>query len=259
MIRVALGIEYAGDELHGFQKQKNIPTVQFYLENALSNIANEKIMLHCAGRTDAGVHATGQVVHFDTHAKRHVEAFLWGANAKLPANIRIRWARQVDFHFHARFSAIGRSYRYIIYNHPVQSALFNKRVTWYYYPLDIHKMNLAAQYVLGEQDFSSFRSAECGANSPMRCVQFVKIIRAASFIVMDISANAFLHHMVRNIMGVLIKIGSSTLPPEWMQSVLLAKDRKCAAMTAPASGLYLTRVDYLLPYSFPQAELPQFF
>lgn len=259
MIRIALGIEYAGESLHGFQKQHHVPTVQFHLEKALSEIANEPIFLHCAGRTDTGVHATGQVIHFDTKAKRHAEAFLWGANAKLPPFIRVRWARQVDFHFHARFSAVSRAYRYIIYNHPVHSALLNKRVTWHYYPLDISKMNLAANYLLGEQDFSAFRSSECGAKSPMRCVQSVHLIRSGSWIYMDIQANAFLHHMVRNIMGALIKIGSTEISVDWMQVVLASKDRKCAAATAPSDGLYLTRVEYPSPYEFPKGEIPEFF
>lgn len=259
MIRIALGIEYAGESLHGFQKQHQVLTVQSYLEQALSEVANEAIFLHCAGRTDTGVHATGQVVHFDTHAKRHADAFLWGANAKLPPFIRVRWARQVDFHFHARFSAIARSYRYVIYNHPVHSALLHKRVTWHYYPLDIGKMNQAAQFLLGEQDFSAFRSSECGAKSPMRCIQTANLIRMNSWVYLDITANAFLHHMVRNIMGALIRIGSSDISPEWMKTILASKDRRCAAATAPSDGLYLTRVDYLSPYQFPQGELPEFF
>lgn len=254
-MRIALGVEYNGETLFGWQAQRNVSTVQGHLQAALEKIANEPIFLHCAGRTDAKVHALGQVAHFDTNAKRHIDAWVWGVNTHLPSSICVRWARPVDFHFHARFSAVARRYRYVIYNHPIRPAILHKRVTWYYYPLDVERMREAAQYLLGEQDFSSFRAAECNSKSPMRKVMDFTIERRGDFIVFEIQANAFLHHMVRNIAGVLMKIGAGLQPPQWMQSVLLAKSRKAAAETAPPDGLYLIKVFYQDPYIFPENAL----
>lgn len=254
MRRIALGIEYNGFGFHGWQAQHNRPTIQGTLEAALSKVANEPITLFCAGRTDANVHATGQVVHFDTHAKRHIDAWIWGTNSYLPPSIVVRWARHVDFSFHARFTARARRYRYIIYNHPVRPAILSNRVTWHYYPLDVERMREAGKYLIGEQDFSSFRSSQCNSKSPMRNITEFNIFRKGDFIYLDIQANAFLHHMVRNIVGSLGKIGSRHREPEWMQEVLQAKSRRVAAETAPADGLYLTRVDYPEPYIFPVSE-----
>jgi tRNA pseudouridine38-40 synthase len=193
----------------------------------------------------------GQVVHFDTHAKRHIDAWIWGANAHLPPAIAVNWARPVDFHFHARFSALSRRYRYVIYNHPIRPALLDRRVAWHYYPLDTAAMREAGQYLLGEQDFSSFRSSQCNSKSPMRNVLSFQIERQDHFIIIEMEANAFLHHMVRNIVGSLLKIGSGLKPPIWMSEILRAKDRRIAAETAPADGLYLLRVTYPAPYIFP--------
>jgi tRNA pseudouridine38-40 synthase len=251
-MRIALGIEYNGEQLYGWQRQHDVPTVQAHLEDALSHIANERIFLHCAGRTDAHVHALGQVVHFDTKAKRHIDAWVWGTNSHLPPSICVQWAKAVDFHFHARFSAIARRYRYIIYNHPVRPAMLSKRVTWHYYPLNVDLMREAGQYLLGEQDFSSFRASECNSKTPMRNVTDFTIERRGEFIILEIQANAFLHHMVRNIAGVLMKIGSGLKPPSWMKEVLEAKSRRAAAETAPPDGLYLINVFYKEPYLFPQ-------
>ena len=252
-MRVALGIEYNGFGFYGWQAQKSgVPTVQAALEEALSKVANESIQLFCAGRTDADVHASGQVVHFDTRAKRHIDAWVWGWNSHLPPSIVIRWAKMVDYHFHARFTALSRRYRYIIFNHPIRPAILDKQVSWCYYPLDVEKIKQAGQYLLGEQDFSSFRSSQCNSKTPMRCVLDFQCWRKDQYVIFEIEANAFLHHMVLNIAGVLLKIGSGRKPVEWMQEVLAAKSRRMAAETAPAHGLYLIQVKYPDQYILPR-------
>lgn len=254
-MRIALGVEYNGHNFHGWQSQNTTPnTIQETLEKALMQVANEPIYLFCAGRTDSNVHATGQVVHFDTKAKRHIDAWIWGTNSHLPPSISVRWARQVDFHFHARFTATARRYSYVIFNHPIRPAILSTRATWHYYPLDIERMREAGQYLIGEQDFSSFRSSQCNSNSPMRNVHEFKIDRYDDFVVFEIEANAFLHHMVRNIAGTLMKIGGGFKEPKWMQEVLLAKSRRAAAETALPDGLYLTSVTYPQPYNFPPSR-----
>lgn len=255
-MRIALGIEYNGHGFYGWQAQRhdNLPTIQGALEAALARVANEDIFLHCAGRTDANVHATGQVVHFDTHAKRHIDAWIWGTNSFLPPSVVVKWARKVDYRFHARFQATSRRYRYIIYNHPIRPAILSAKVTWHYYPLDVDKIREAAVYLIGEQDFSSFRSSQCGSKSPMRNVQEFTIRRQGHYIIIEIEANAFLHHMVRNIVGSLMKVGAGLKAPIWIKEVLDAKSRKVAAETAPADGLYLTHVRYPEPYIFPLSE-----
>lgn len=250
-MRIALGVEYNGSGFYGWQAQRGLATIQATLEEALGKVANEPVQLVCAGRTDANVHATGQVVHFDTGAKRHVDAWIWGTNAHLPPSIVVRWARQVDYRFHARFKATARRYRYIIFNHPIRPAILSSKASWHYYPLNIDSMREAGKYLIGEQDFSSFRSSQCNSNSPMRCVTEFTIARQGDFVLFEIEANAFLHHMVRNIAGTLMKIGSGAKEPAWMQEVLLAKSRRMAARTAPPDGLYLTRVSYPEPYIFP--------
>lgn len=250
-MRIALGIEYNGCGFYGWQAQRGLPTIQKSLQEALSKIANEAIFLYCAGRTDANVHATGQVVHFDTRAKRHIDAWIWGTNTHLPSSIVVKWAKQVDYHFHARFSALARRYRYIIFNHPIRPALLNARTSWHYYPLEVDRMQQASHYLLGENDFSSFRSSQCNSKSPMRNVTECIIKRHGDFVILDIEANAFLHHMVRNIVGTLMKIGSGYKEIDWMNKVLQAKSRRAAAETAPADGLYLTQVRYPKSYIFP--------
>ncbi len=250
-MRIVLGIEYNGYGYYGWQAQRGLNTIQSTLQDALAKVANEPIFLFCAGRTDANVHATGQVVHFDTHAKRHIDAWIWGTNSYLPSSIVVKWAKQVDYHFHARFTATSRCYRYIIFNHPIRPAILSTRVTWHYYPLDIVRMQEAGNYLIGEQDFSSFRSSQCNSKSPMRNVTTFNVQRHGDFIVLEIEANAFLHHMVRNIAGTLMKIGAGYKEVGWMQEVLQAKSRRAAAETAPAEGLYLTQVRYPEPYIFP--------
>lgn len=251
-MKIALGVEYVGTDYHGWQWQANLSTVQGTLEKALSRIADEKIQTFCAGRTDAGVHAKGQVIHFETNARRPLRAWILGTNSHLPNSISVRFSEEVDDEFHARFSALSRSYRYIIYNHLSRPAVLHNQVTWRYEPLNTGAMHSAGQCLLGEKDFSSFRSSECESSTPMRNMKKLNVYRINDYVIIDIEANAFLHHMVRNIVGVLIRIGEGYEEPEWMESVLLARDRRQAAETAPASGLYLNYVTYPSRYSFPQ-------
>lgn len=251
-MKIALGIEYNGHGYYGWQTQRNLPTIQSCLEHALSIIADEPIQIFCAGRTDAGVHATGQVVHFNTNANRNMRAWILGTNAHLPPDIAVCWMKMVDEDFHARFSALSRLYRYVIYNHLTRPAILTNRVTWYYEELNLATMQAASHYLIGELDFSSFRSAECESKTPMRNLKRLTIHRYDDYVVIEIEANAFLHHMVRNIVGVLMRIGAGFKEPEWMHEVLLAKDRRKAAETAPAAGLYLTRVSYPTSYLFPE-------
>lgn len=250
-MRIALGIEYNGHDFYGWQAQQNLVTVQGCLEIALSQIANEPINVFCAGRTDAGVHASGQVIHFDTQSKRDSRAWILGTNTLLPPTISVRWAQEMDNEFHARFSAVYRRYRYVIHNHSTRSALFSNRVTWFHPHLNAEEMHEAAQYLLGELDFSSFRSSQCESKTPMRNVQEISVKRHGDFIVVEIQANAFLHHMVRNIVGVLLEVGTKKRPPIWALEVLHAKDRRMAAETAPAEGLYLIQVGYPEAYCLP--------
>lgn len=251
-MRVALGIEYNGQNFYGWQAQENLETIQGNLEKALSHIANEPITLFCAGRTDAGVHATGQVAHFDTQAVRELRAWTFGTNALLPPDIAVCWAQVVPDDFHARYTALSRSYRYIIYNYPARPAILTGRVTWHYGELDVSAMQEAGKYFLGEQDFSAFRSAQCEAKTPMRNVHALNVRRSNDYIIIEVTANAFLHHMVRNIVGVLLQIGSGVQKPEWVQTVLASKDRRQAAATADAAGLYLVKVQYPEKFVFPE-------
>ena len=207
-MRVALGIEYEGSNYAGFQRQTTLKTVQGELERALSIVANEKIEIQCAGRTDAGVNATGQVVHFDTNAQRSERSWIMGTNVNLPDDIAVTFAKIVDDSFHARFSAKARRYRYIISNTVYRPGILNKGVSVYQGNFDVEKMQEAADYIIGEHDFSSFRAADDESRTSMRCVHFVKITRFGQYIVFDIAANAFLMHMVRNIVGSLLTVGN---------------------------------------------------
>ena len=252
--RIVLGIEYNGSLFSGYQLQsQGTRTVQGELENALSKIANEAVRLTCAGRTDTGVHATGQVVHFDTSVQRELKAWMLGGNTNLPADISVHWVRQVNENFSARFSAISRSYRYILFNRKARPAVFQHNVAWSYELLDENAMNLAAQFLLGEHDFSAFRSSRCQAKHAIRVMQNISVKRKGDYLVLDIKANAFLHHMVRNIMGTLMTIGHGDQPVEWMQEILQAGDRKCAGKTAAAAGLYLVNVEYPEVYGLPDS------
>jgi tRNA pseudouridine38-40 synthase len=245
MQRIALGIEYAGHFFHGFQAQPHdIRTVQQGLEGALTQIANEPIKLVCAGRTDAGVHGTNQVVHFDTLAKRVDSAWLRGANAKLPEGIAIRWVKHVSPDFHSRFSALSRTYRYVIYNTKTPSALLNNYVTWDRRSLDVDQMIEASRSLLGQHDFSAFRAVQCQAKNPTRNMKRIDISRQGEFIVIEVEASAFLYHMVRNIVGVLTSIAASEKPVSWAAEVLEGRDRTLGGVTAPADGLYLVSIEY---------------
>ncbi len=258
-MRIALGIEYNGSQYHGWQRQSHAPSIQTEVEAALSRICAHPVDVVCAGRTDAGVHATGQIVHFDTDAKRDISAFTLGMNSQLPDDIAVRFANQVDDEFHARFSATARRYRYIIYNHPYRPGILRSGVTHYHLPLDVERMKKACPVLLGEQDFTSFRAVHCQSNTPFRNIHHLAVERFGAYIVIDIKANAFLHHMVRNITGCLLDIGSGKEEPEWMAYLLGAKDRTLASATAKANGLYLVGVDYPEKWQIPEMPLGPLF
>ena len=255
--RVALALEYQGSAFFGWQAQRklNLPTVQETLDNALSQIASAPITTVCAGRTDTGVHASYQVVHFETPVARTEKAWVFGGNTSLPDGVAIKWARPVPPEFHARFSATARRYRYIIHNHPTRSAHLGTLTTFFPHVLDVELMHSEAQHLLGEQDFSSFRGAGCQSNTAMRNVHQVMVSRCGDFIVVDIQANAFLLHMVRNIVGTLLAVGSGRKPPGWTAQVFAAKDRTLAAATAPPQGLYLVDVHYPSEFALPPSAL----
>lgn len=254
MQRVALAVEYNGACFHGFQSQPGgVTTVQQALEHALSKVAAEPITLVCAGRTDAGVHATTQIIHFDTLAKRPAKAWVMGTRAHLPASVAVRWAKDVVPQFHARFSALSRTYRYLLSDCATYSSLTHDRVTWCNRPLDLARMRAGAKHLIGEHDFTSFRASQCQARSPVRNIHHLHIVRRGDLIVLEVQANAFLHHMVRNIVGVLIAVGSGDADPSWVAEVLAAKDRSRAGVTARPNGLYLVSVDYPSQFTFPKA------
>lgn len=257
--KIALGIEYDGHAYFGWQRQQNVPSVQAHLETALSKIAQETVTVFCAGRTDAGVHATGQVVHFETAAKRDLVAWIMGVNAQLPPDIAVKWAQPVSVEFHARFSATARRYRYIIYNKRHRSAILHAGVTHYYHALDADKMHAAAQCLLGEHDFSSFRAAQCQSHSPCRNVSHIHVQRLGDYVIVDIKANAFVHHMVRNIVGSLMEVGCGAQSETWMAALLALKDRTQAAATAKPNGLYLVDVDYPSEFNLPTTSLGPLF
>lgn len=253
MRRVAMAVEYLGTNYHGFQTQASgVTTVQQCLEKALSAVADEPITLVCAGRTDAGVHATAQVVHFDTLAERPEKAWVRGTRAHLPLDISVRWARPVVPAFHARFSARARSYRYLISDRSTYSALLHQQLTWSRKPLDVQRMQSAAQCLLGTQDFTSFRASQCQAKSPVRTIEHLDIVRRGELVIVEVKANAFLHHMVRNIVGVLMAIGAGEAPPEWMAQILAARDRSQGGVTARPFGLHLVAVDYPPEFGLPE-------
>lgn len=250
-MRIAIGIEYDGTQYCGWQSQQNHISIQSTLESALSKVANEPITIMGAGRTDRGVHALGQVAHFDTNSIRNSRSWILGSNTHLPADISILWAQEIADDFHARYSALSRRYQYFIYNHWVRPAVWRQQATWFYHALDENKMQQAANYFLGEHDFASLRSSECQAKTTSRCVNNFIIKRNNYWIMFDVTANAFLHHMVRNMVGVLLKIGTGEQKPEWVQTVLEARDRRAAGITAPAQGLYLVEVKYPEQYQIP--------
>jgi tRNA pseudouridine38-40 synthase len=255
--RIACGIEYDGSRYNGWQAQSqlSVSTIQQQLEEALASVSVEPIRVHCAGRTDTGVHGHEQIVHFDSPVSRSSKSWVLGTNANLPYDIRVRWAVAVPHTFHARFSALSRRYRYIIANTPVRPALLNGKITWQRRDLDVALMHAEAQALLGEQDFSAFRAASCQSVSPMRNVQNVEVSRRGDCVLIDIRANAFLHHMVRNIAGSLMAIGTGRKAAGWIAELLKGRDRAVAADTAPADGLYLVRVEYPQEYRLPHSPL----
>ena len=250
-MRIALCVEYDGAGFHGWQSQPDGDTVQDALQRALGDIAAEPIAVVCAGRTDAGVHALAQIVHIDTGAARPANAWVRGANSRLPEAVAVRWAQEVSPDFHARFSAFARTYRYVLYNSPVRPALDANRGGWFHLPLDAKAMGAAASRLLGEHDFSAFRAAECQAKSPVKTLHTAKVLRQGPYIVCEFRANAFLHHMVRNMVGALVWVGTGKRPPEWIAELLAGGDRSRAAPTFAASGLYLCGVDYDARWRLP--------
>ena len=258
-MKVALGIEYDGAGFHGWQTQQHgVRTVQIELERALSVVAAHPVHLYCAGRTDTGVHGMGQVVHFETDAERRPRSWILGANSNLPDDVRVHWAQPVDDDFHARFSARRRAYRYVILNRWIRSAILRDRVSYHRDPLDEKRMAAAAERLLGEHDFSSFRAQGCQAKSPVRTLLRAEVSRVGDFIYLDVEANAFLHHMVRNIAGVLMAIGEGKREPEWVDELLSVCDRTLAGVTAPPQGLYLVSVGYD-DYDLPAPPTPPTF
>jgi tRNA pseudouridine38-40 synthase len=253
-VRIALGIEYDGRAFCGWQTQPTGCAAQDKLESALAQLAGESIATVCAGRTDAGVHALAQVVHFDTAARRPLTAWVRGANALLPRSIAVTWARVVAAEFHARYAARERCYRYVLLNRAMRPAAEQGRVGWFHLPLALDQMQRGAQALLGEHDFSAFRSSECQARSPVRTLHRLDIERRGDYLLFEFSANAYLHHMVRNIVGALVYVGKGRQPPEWIAEVLHGRDRTRAAPTFDAAGLYLTRVVYDAAWGLPTAR-----
>ncbi|HKA42577.1 MAG TPA: tRNA pseudouridine(38-40) synthase TruA [Burkholderiales bacterium] len=250
-MRIALGLEYDGSRFCGWQTQPEGCGAQDALELALSEIAGEPVTTVCAGRTDAGVHALGQVVHFDTGVERPLTAWVRGTNALLPAAVAVTWSRIVSAEFHARYSAVSRAYRYVLLNRAVRPAADHARVGWFHIPLGLERMREAARFLLGEHDFSAFRAADCQARTPVRSLTRLDIVRRGDLVVFDVQANAFLHHMVRNIVGCLVYVGNGRHPPAWIGEVLASRDRRQAAPTFDASGLYLSEVEYHPRWGLP--------
>jgi len=251
-MRIALGIEYDGSGFCGWQTQPAGCSIQDRLEAACAAIAGVPVNTICAGRTDSGVHALGQVVHFDCTAERPMSAWVRGVNALLPPAVAVTWAQPVGDTFHARFSARTRRYRYVLLNDAVRPAADQGRVGWYHGTLDVERMREAAACLVGEHDFSAFRSAECQAKSPVRTLHKLSISVSGRYLAFDLCANAFLHHMVRNLVGSLVYVGKGKHPPQWVAEVLQGRDRRLAAPTFDASGLYLMRVDYGDAWNLPE-------
>ena len=250
-MRTVLGLEYDGSRFFGWQTQPGGGTVQDALEAALRAIAGAPVATICAGRTDRGVHATAQVVHFDAPVERPESAWIKGVNALLPESVAVLWANRVKPEFHARYSARSRTYRYVLLNRPVRPALASRHAGWFHAPLDLAAMRVAAQHLVGEHDFSAFRAADCQAKSPVRTVQALGIEQCDATIVFTLRANGFLHHMVRNIVGALVYVGKGKHAPEWLREVRESRDRARCAPTFAPEGLYLTGVEYAAEWQLP--------
>lgn len=243
-MRIALGLEYDGRHFCGWQTQSNGCGIQDRLEHALSQLAQHPVSVVAAGRTDTGVHALSQVIHFDTETDRPDSAWIRGVNAHLPPYVRVMWAVPVDDTFHARFSARSRHYQFLLFNHPIAPAIMSGKSSWFHLPLDLEKMNEAAEYLEGEHDFSAFRAAECQAKSPIRNLSQANIVKHGDYLVFNFSANAFLHHQVRNMVGALVYVGKGNYSPDFIKTLLASKDRTKSPPTFSPDGLYLTGVDY---------------
>lgn len=253
--RVVLAFEYDGRNFHGWQFQKSgVRTVEAELSKAVARVADQPVDLVCAGRTDAGVHASYQVAHFETSSVRTLRSWVMGINTALPGDITVHWAAQGIDDFHARFSAVYRRYRYLIYSNAVRPGIQYGQVSWIYRPLDADRMHQAAQYLVGEHDFSAFRAAGCQSRSPIRFLEAISVVRKGQFVVLDVQANAFLHHMVRNIAGALIAVGTEQKRPQWIREILASGDRRLAGVTAPPHGLYLVDVGYPAGFGIPAAQ-----
>lgn len=257
-LRYGAVVEYDGSQFCGWQRQVHCRAVQQQVEEALSSVANQPVSVVCAGRTDTGVHGWHQIIHFDTSAERNPRNWMMGANANLPAGIRLHWVKNMSAHFHARFSALSRTYRYLILNSSVKAALMHGGLSWCRYPLSVELMEAAAQALIGEQDFSAFRGAGCQSNTPMRDVKSVQVFQRGDIIAIEICANAFLLHMVRNIAGSLMAVGKGEQQPIWIAELLAGRDRTKAASTAPAAGLYLIDVAYPEVFALPYREPPPY-
>jgi tRNA pseudouridine38-40 synthase len=251
-MRIALGVEYNGRDFNGWQSQPDGRTVQDSIQQAISQIACRQTSIIAAGRTDTGVHALEQVIHFDTAIERPLSAWVRGVNALLPPSIAILWAHPVPEEFHARFSAQARSYQYVLINRPSRSAAHHGSVGWFHAPLALDAMREAAGYLLGEHDYSAFRAAECQAKSPVKNLAQLQIEQRGDTFIFDFTADAFLHHMVRNIVGCLVYVGKGKYSPLWMQEVLESRQRSLAAPTFAPDGLYLRRISYDAKWELPQ-------
>jgi tRNA pseudouridine38-40 synthase len=250
-VRIALGISYHGGAYQGWQSQPSGQTIQDHLEKALSQLAAQRVSTLCAGRTDAGVHALMQVAHFDTHLTRDIHSWVRGTNACLPHDIAVEWAITTSDQFHCRASATSRRYAYVLLESAVRPSLDTGRVGWSFRPLDGDAMRQAAQHLIGEHDFSSFRASQCQALSPIKNILGITLTQRGAYWRIEFEANAFLHHMIRNIMGCLVTIGQGKKPPEWMLEVLAARDRKIAAPTFSPDGLYFLGPRYDAHWGMP--------
>lgn len=251
MARIAAGVEYDGGAYHGWQSQRQAASIQQHVEQALGQVADHPVQVVCAGRTDAGVHARAQIIHFDTDVGRPGSAWVLGGNSHLPTDISLQWAHPVPVHFHARYSALRRSYRYLILNRKARSALAAGRACCVHRPLDADAMQAAAVLLQGEHDFSAFRSSECQAHSPVRRLDRIDVRRQGDWLWVNVTANAFLHHMVRNIVGLLLAVGRGDAPPARAREQLESRRRSTGEATAPAMGLYLWQVDYAPEFGLP--------
>ena len=255
MTRYALGIEYDGSAFMGWQRQTHPGrTVQAVVEEALAKVADHPVEVVCAGRTDAGVHAAGQVIHFDTEARRDLRGWLLGTNSNLPPDVAAGWIKEMPEDFHARFKATARQYRYVILNRETRPALARAELTWTHRPLDVEPMQAAAGNLIGKHDFSAFRSVECQAKQPVRTLKHLDVRRADERVIVDVVADGFLHHMVRNIVGVLLEVGQGKRAPAWSREVLEGRDRTLGGITAPANGLSLMAVEYPAEFAVPASK-----